>query len=458
MKSDGFFFNRLSWLGIFLMALCLISCVDDTNNLASQYNGDEDGSPSRMDEEEEPAGESDSGESVEKSDLEEKHSASPHEVSPWAIAVVGTDYYSTSISILDRESRTLFRENIVHSGSASSGLSVALSGDVVFPRTYNHKNWIVLLDRYPNSVLTFVDPNDFSVIGQLPVATGFASNPHDFLWLSENKAYVTRYETNPTPGTEPYDGGDDILIVDPVARKITGRIELSQYTDNDSAQKFQARPDRMAYADGIVWVTLDHLTKDFDETGEGRVVGIDTTTDIVTDLVRLETLSNCTGIVYVAEKNALFLSCSGLFASGTEGQLAHSGIVRIDLNGDEPEVSILHEANDERKMPYGFDLDVVAGRWLLATRFGDIEADISDVAVLIDLESGEETLLHTAGSAYGLGGLLADDTTGTIYIGDADPQSPGIYLYTRDGDSFVEDGKIQAHPNVGLPPRHIRFY
>ena len=128
---------------------------------------------------------------------------------PWAIAVVGSDYYSTSISIVDRSTQDLFREGVVDSGSSAAGLSVALSGDIWCPRTYNQQNWLVLLDRFPNSVLTVLNPHGFAVNGQLSVATGFAANPHDFLWVDTHRAYVTRYEKNPQPGRKNYDEGDD---------------------------------------------------------------------------------------------------------------------------------------------------------------------------------------------------------------------------------------------------------
>ena len=434
----------------FLLAVCLWGggCIDHTTG--GSHDPDGDGSPEALDgdicvEDEE--------------DLDADNDADgPPSTPPWAITVIGTDYVSTSVSLISRESRSLFRENIIHSGSSSPGLSVALSGDVVFPRTWNHKNWIVLLDRYPNSVLTFVDPNDFNVIGQLSVATGFASNPHDFLWLWENKAYVTRYETNPRPGNEPYDGGDDILIVDPVARTITGRIPLAGYADTAHHPQAQARPDQMTYADGRVWVTLDHLTNDFEQSGEGRVVAIDPQTDEVVALVRLPEVTNCTGMAYNRHDHALYLSCSGLFVAGTEAQLTHSGIVAIDLKADPPQARVVRRAQDGVGRPYGFDLDVAQGRHLLAVRFGDLETGIPDRLVAIDLETAEETVVHEAGSAYGMGGLLADDATNTVYVGEADPANPAIFLYVLKDGAFCRDGMMEAHPRVGLPPRHIRFY
>ncbi len=431
-------------LSLLLPMLCLLSCVDDTDDAFDSSDGDE--SPPHLDGD------------AEDSDAPDPEAETLRKAAPWAIAVVGTDYFSTSISILERKNRTLFRENIIHSGTASSGLSIALSGDVVFPRAHNPENRIVLIDRYPNSVLTFLDPDDFSVDGQLPVATGFASNPHDFLWLSEHKAYVTRYETNPTPGGEAFDGGDDVLIVDPAALSITGRIPLAAYTDTASDPELQARPDQMAYAEGRVWVTLNHLSADFKETGEGLLLGIDPGTDAVVERVSLPKVTNCTGLVYEESRRSLYVSCSGLFIPGVQKRRAFSGIVSVRLDGEVPEASLLRSAVEEDDRPYGFDLDVAEGRWLLAVRFGDLAEDLPDWLVAIDLDSAEERVVYASGSPYGMGGLLADDGTGAVYVGDADPASPGIHIFATEQGAFTHLGRIDAHPKVGLPPRHIRFY
>jgi hypothetical protein len=307
-------------------------------------------------------------------------------------------------------------------------------------------------------VLTFVDPMDFSVHGQLSVATGFASNPQDFLWLSETKAYVTRLETNPTPGRRPHDGGDDILVVDPSRLEISGRIPLTSQADTPVHPDLQARPTVLVQAEGLVWVTLAHLTSKFNQAGEGRVVAVDPGSDEPVGLVRLPDLANCTGMVYVPSRESLYVSCSGLFLAGVQGQPQRSGIARIDLSEDPPVASVLRRGTDGAARAYGFDIDVAQERWLLVVRHGDLEQKISDVLVALDLDNGEETVIHEARTAYGMGGLLADDATDTVYVGEADPVAPALYRYRVNNGTFDEDGQVVSHPGVGLPPRCIRFY
>lgn len=380
------------------------------------------------------------------------------QANPWAIVVMATDYFSSSVSVLDRERGRVFRENIVHSGSASSGLSVALSGDVVFPRSPNPYNWIVLIDRYPNSVLTFVDPESFTVIGQLNVSTGFASNPRDFLWISERKAYVTRYERNLRPGRQRFDGGDDILIVDPIRREIIGRLALHSYADTEESPLLQARPSQMLRAKGLVWVVLEHLSTRFDGLGEGLVLGIDPSTDEVVARVRLAGATNCTALVYSPGRDSLYVSCSGSLLSTPETVGGGSSIVQVDLAPDAPGVSLFAHGDGIDKGPFGFDLDIAHDRWLFAVRFGSLRTGRPDRLVVFDLESGEERDIHQSATAFGLGGLLVDEEMDRVYIGEADPAAPMIFQYTINKGSFPFRAKENPSSATGLPPRHIRLY
>jgi len=369
---------------------------------------------------------------------------------PWGISVVSTDYLSTSISILDIEQQQLFREGIIHSGSSDPGLSVALSGDIVLPSTPNPDNEIILIDRYPNSVLTFISPEDFSITGQLSVATGFASNPQDLLWLSRNKAYVTRYETNATPGKEEYDDGGDILIIDPASRTIIGNILIPQIEGN-----ILPRPTHLVYANNLVWVAIDQLNKDFSKAGNGRIIAIDPGTDIIVHDIEIEQYKNCTGITYAKELSKLVVSCSGLFYNALDSQLGESGIVSIDLSANELLIETIIKADDR---PYGFEVEMFNASHIICMHFGDLNLEINDSIVAIDIKTGEESLIHEASTPFGMGGTLADSDNNTVYIGDADPQSPAIHLYTFENGEFVKQGKIVSSPKNGLPPRHIRFY
>jgi hypothetical protein len=93
-----------------------------------------------------------------------------------------------------------------------------LSSDVAVPSTLLSGPEIVLIDRFPASVLTWVDVESASVRAQLDV--GSKTNPHDYVPLSEHKAYVTRFGAS--------DGvGDDVAIVDPSVPALVGSIDLS---------------------------------------------------------------------------------------------------------------------------------------------------------------------------------------------------------------------------------------
>lgn len=371
------------------------------------------------------------------------------------IAVIGTDYLSTSVSVLEIGTGDLLAEGVLHSGSATPGLSVALSGDVVLPRAPNPLHHLLLLDRYPNSVVTVLDGATFEVLGQIPVATGFPANPHDLLWLQADKAYVARYEANPTPGREPFDGGDDLVVVDLEAGAVTGRIPLGPHADPG----LLARPERMVLAGDRVWVVLGHLAEDFGAAGPGRLVAVDPEEDAVAAVLDLPEVENCTGLLHDPVRQVLYVSCAGLFAAGPAQQVAGAGIVAVDLTVSPPAPTLLRRAADGLGRPFGFDLALADGRWLLAVRFGDPAEGPPDRLVALDLDGGgAERVVHEAGSAYGLGGVLADDSGGIVLVGEADPEAPRILRYRVDSGAFTPDGVIVSHPKSGLPPRHLAFY
>src|SRR6202142_3349207 len=96
---------------------------------------------------------------------------------PAAMLVASSDFVSTNISVLS-PSGALLSETILSSGSATPGLTAALSGDVIFPLARTPGE-IVLIDQFPNAVLTWVDPSSAKGLRQMNVGTGFSANPHE---------------------------------------------------------------------------------------------------------------------------------------------------------------------------------------------------------------------------------------------------------------------------------------
>jgi hypothetical protein len=83
---------------------------------------------------------------------------------------VHSDYQSTNVSLLGLDGRAL-SPLLVSSASASTALSTPLSGDVVLPTMPQAGSELLLLDRFPAAVLTWVDLRTGVPTGQLSVAT-----------------------------------------------------------------------------------------------------------------------------------------------------------------------------------------------------------------------------------------------------------------------------------------------
>ena len=375
------------------------------------------------------------------------------ETGPWALAVVGSDYFSSSVSIVDIVAGELFYEGIVDSGSALPGLTMALSGDVVLPSSPSPDNTLIIIDRYPNSVLTLIDPETLLVRRQISVATGFGANPHDVLMLDEHEAWVTRYERNARAGREDFDQGEDILIIDPTTGEIIGRIDLMACADDG----LQARADRLLRIGDRVWVSLNHLAKNFMVSGPARFAEVDIATRSVVRVVEAPGVRNCEGMVYDEAAKRIYSTCSSLFRFGVSFEPETSGVIELDPAATDGNPRLLLDAWDGVGRPFGFAIDLFDGR-VVVRRFGDPDENIPDRLVAIDPGTGEQTLVHTSTSAFGLGGFWVDAREGKLYVGDADPRKPRVQVYIADGDGFASDRVLNVHPRSGLPPRAMRPY
>lgn len=375
------------------------------------------------------------------------------------LAVVTSDYFSTSVSLLDDDG-ALCHEALIGSGCQPPGLVTALSGDVVVPSSPAPSGHVVIIDRFPNSVITFVDPADGVVAGQLDVSTGFASNPHDIAWLAPDKAYVSRHENNPTPtqttnaASDDFDEGGDLLIVDPAALTVTGRIDLQGIA---SGPEMWPRPAALVAAGGRVWVGLAHLDGAFMDAGPGLLAAVDPATDTVTDVVQLDGLEDCgIELAPTPSGDALWTTCLGLFARGRTDQVAASGLVRLDLTTDPPTESFRLTATDlGLGQPFGFGVTASDETRAIAVVFGDIDGP-PDRVLLVDSTDGSVEELDVGAAAYQLGSAHWVSERGLLLLADADPTGPRVHRLEvlADGSSTALES-IDPGPSIGLPPRHI---
>jgi len=374
------------------------------------------------------------------------------------LAVVNSDYVSTSISLLDGRTGQVGKGNCLDSGTRTPNNTLALSGDVVLPSQPQAGNPLVTIDR-SNGALTWIDPGTCLPLRQLDVSTDFFANPHDLVSVSPTKAYVTRYERNRTPTADPADRdeGDDVLIIDPSVPVITGRIAMASYAVAVPNATIQARPDRARLIGGTLFVALSSMNANFGIAGHGRLVMIDTATDQVTGTVDLPTLQNCSGLSYVAATQTLVVACAGSFRD--PDQAAGSGLAYIDVAVTPPTLRRTEPATPfGGRALAGYAGTANDGSLGFGVSYGEFEGRPKDELWAYDVTARTATKLLDARDSFTFGTVLADPDRDRVYLTDANAAQPRIHRYRYDADGPVLEGSVDANPGVGLPPREIARY
>ncbi len=375
------------------------------------------------------------------------------------LAVIDSDYASTSISIISAAG-ALVKDDCINSGTQASGkLSLTLSGDVVLPSQPQLGGDLWLVDRM-NNALTVVTPPTCAVSAQIAVGTGFQANPHDVAVLSATKLYVTRYNTNAVASAaNPTAAGDDVLILNRATASITGRIGLTTYAAPVATFVIQAQPDRMVIAGGKVYVTLGSQDANFMAAGEGRVVVIDPGSDTVIGTIALTGLKGCSAIQYVPTLSSLFVSCGGSFADAD--QSAASGIAQIDLSTATPALHVT-KASVVGGQPVNFSwVGVLSATQAFAGTLGSFPLGTTpgtkDGLYLFNPTAGTATPVPLSAGAYDLGGAVVG--AALLLVPDATTTKPLIHVFDVPATGApTERTPFAPDPSKGLPPRQIAWY
>ena len=374
------------------------------------------------------------------------------------LIVVSSDYLSSNVSLVSSDGEVL-SERFFSSASGSTGLSAPLSGDVVIPTTPASGDNVVILDRFPASVVTWVGLETAQVVSQLSLATGFPANVHDYVDVSPTKAYATRYEQNPAPGSESFDAGSDVIVLDPTEPRIVGSIDMVEALGEDSA-RYQPRPDRIVHVGRFAYVLLGVLsTFDVLTGGDGRIVAIDTEGDVVVNVLVLPGLRGCAGLALSPAGDELGVSCSGIFA-GNVSTIEDSGIALVGVSGAELIERRRFLAAEVTDAPLGFSLDYLSATELVVTTFGRFESGSEpardDTAILVDLASGaSRELLRSSGLPFSLGTVRCAAACGLCFVADASTPGGSVHRLLFDGSSLVEQSAFSVDRTSGLPPRDI---
>jgi hypothetical protein len=369
------------------------------------------------------------------------------------VAVQSTDYKTTAISLLDRDGNVL-NDGCFDSGTKSAGLTLTLSGDVVLP-TQMPAGSVVLVDR-ENSVVTWLDSSTCAPLRQLSVSTGFDSNPHDYVEVGAGKAYVPRYKANPVPTADPndFDEGNDLVVINTVANKIVGRIDLLPY----APVGVLPRSDRALAADGKVFVSLNAVDDQFNTYGAGRVVVIDPSVDRVSGFIDLPTVKNCGAMDYVAADKRLFIACTGDYNAAD--QAATSAVVIVDLSATPPAVVTQIPASAAGGFPFSnTTIAALDGATAVSVTEGDFAGTTTDRLWLLATTSTSPTKIFEASKGFVLGAVLVDAGRGRAFVADGNKQNPLLRIFDRDSTgAFKPAATVQTNPKGQRPPRALAWF
>ena len=380
---------------------------------------------------------------------------------PDGVAIVLSDYRSTQVALLTTEGATQSESFVSTASVRSDGLSFALSGDVVLPNERPPSGRVVLIDRFGTNVVSFFEPTDGRVLGQLAVGTGFHSNPQDYIEVGDGRAYVSRYGNNELAGREAFDQGSDLLIIDTLVPEILGRIALP------SSDEFPARPGGLTRLDARwVVVTLARLGRLGREiTGEDSVLAaIDTERDAIAWQVELEGLKNCGTPRLSPNAERLVIACSGLITTAGESLgIEGSGVVVLDPR-ETPAVEIrryaaLEIAGDAVQSEFAF---FSADALLIKTQTA-LGATDRNRLLSFDLASGEVQTVFTVSatdnrsSGVTLGGIVcAPGCSDYCLVADAAAGALQRFRVGEDG-AIEHTDTLWVERRVGLPPVGLSY-
>lgn len=371
-------------------------------------------------------------------------------------SVLLTDYTSSQIALSGLDGTTLSASFLSSASSATDGLAFAISGDATLPTDTPPSGLVVLVDGYGTDVVTWADPSTGKVLAQLPVGTGFESNPYDYLEVDATHAYVTRWGDNAAKGKQPFDSGSDLLFLDTAAHTIVGSLSMTSVSDT-----VPPRPAHMTMVNGVVIVALQRISDDFSTYADGRIAGVvpDEGGGKVAWITTITGLKNCDRPTLSPSGKILALACEGgLDMNGDVTSLAQAAVVTFDVTSFPPleikRYPISDQLTDGPQTGVAFASDTL----LLGKTQTSYGGSSNNQAFSLDLGTGKATSLLTArADATGKGkGIVYGDLrcspgcANICLMADADQSVLQRWSIGASGLSAL--APITVETSVGLPP------
>jgi hypothetical protein len=385
-------------------------------------------------------------------------------------AVVSSDFSSSSIAMLDADFVAI-DESWLNSGTTYPGLVAALSGDVVLPNRQAGDGTFAVIDRFLTDVVTrfFVPSGDLN--GQVRTHgevgdSGFSSNPQDLIFVSEDSAWVPRYESNLNPAAPPENQGNDLIEINPADMSGTGdRIDLSSLNTTATVMTeggpvevdVFARPSRGVLVGSTLVVGLDRVSASFDAAGPGMVAVIDLEDGSLAGF-ELPGLKSCGHAAPVpGAPTKVLVACVG-FAQpfGDEPQIrASSGIAMLEVSGSAVVIERVWRVADHPSEAIAVNSVVaIDEERVVGVATGDFATTVDEL-YLLDLTAESQDLVHASNGSFVIGLSAYDLDSEMLYVPDV--VANAVVEFAVDEDGFVEVGSTQIAPSLGLPPTQVHL-
>ncbi len=371
---------------------------------------------------------------------------------PRGLAVVSSDFQSSEVALLDPSGTVRSAAFASSASTAASNLAAPLSGDLEAAFGGSRPNELVLIDRQGTNVLTFIDVASAGVRAQLPIGTGFESNPQDYLELHPRLAFVPRLGENSRPGREPFDAGSDLLLIDPSLPAITGSLAMPRVSG------FLPNPVAVRLVGDDLLVTLHHANSDFSAVADSEIVAFSAVDQRLRYRSTLSGLRNCGAVEPSPSGRLLAVACSShLDRKGMAQDVASSGLVLLDPSQSPPVELARFAALELARGPIQASVEFVTEEIVLLKSQTALGAAADNQLFALDLQRGHSTLLATAeraenaqGFGIALGGMSCRAECGDpCFVADA---SRGELLrFDVAGDSLSPGASVRIG-GAGLPP------
>lgn len=292
---------------------------------------------------------------------------------------------------------------------------------------------LYVVNRSGADNIQVLDPaNAFATLKQFSVGNG--SNPHDIVFASPTKAFVSRYDSA------------DLWIVNPQTGAHTGTIPLAGFADADGIPEM----DRMALWAGWLFVSIERLDRNnfYAPAGGSLIAVIDPVNDALIDVDPvalgvqgiLLPAQNPTTELVIDPAGKLLVGCTGNYGA------LDGGVVRIDP------ATLAVEATEVTESALGGDINDVA---VASSQRGfTVISDASFNTLLRSYDRGTGLATGTPFSTSGFN--IADvevNDRGELWLCDRTSTAPGLRVFDAATGAQLTTSVLGTSP----PPSDIAF-